>query len=240
MSAWQDVLSEIKETKAELSKFGDVWYRGQSDKDYHLIPSLHRYSNGIDKERELFNKFSRISNKIIDRKDSDWETLFDMQHYYIPTRLLDWTEVLGVAVYFALMGNPKSPCVWMLSPIRLNELSIKKSTIKRCDDKGLDYKKLFWDKEPVPCEFPFSIEPPLLNDRIYAQRGMFTVHGDKPHGIDEIYPDECGEFVRQILIPEDAISEANEYLEFADLNEFSLFPDVEGMAPFLKGITGLK
>ncbi|MBV8970101.1 MAG: FRG domain-containing protein [Verrucomicrobia bacterium] len=31
----------------------------------------------------------------------DWDILFAMQQYRTPTRLLDWTEGLGVALYFA-------------------------------------------------------------------------------------------------------------------------------------------
>ncbi len=33
--------------------------------------------------------------------NSSWETLAAMQHYGAPTRLLDWTDTLAVAVYFA-------------------------------------------------------------------------------------------------------------------------------------------
>lgn len=35
-------------------------------------------------------------------KNSEWETLIDMQNYGVPTRLLDWMSNLGIALYFAL------------------------------------------------------------------------------------------------------------------------------------------
>jgi len=37
---------------------------------------------------------------------NSWEALADMRHFGIPTRLLDWTEVLLIAVFFALNQSP--------------------------------------------------------------------------------------------------------------------------------------
>ena len=49
------------------------------------------------------------------------EWLFLAQHVGLPTRLLDWTEGLFVALYFALLE--KEPTIWMLDPIELNRRS---------------------------------------------------------------------------------------------------------------------
>lgn len=236
MKEWLGVLEEIKAAKEELLTHGDdVWFRGQQNVDWNLTPSLLRYSNGVSRERELFNKFDRHASVAVKPKESSWETLFDMQHYYIPTRLLDWTEVLGVALYFAMLVDTDSPCIWLLSPQLLNSKS-GKSEVRRCDEKDFDYKRIFWDKHPFAAPNPIAIEPPLRNDRINAQKGMFTIHGEDERGVDEIHPD-C---LRKVAIPKDAIEAAREYLEFADINEFSLFPDVTGLAPFLNRIAGLE
>lgn len=51
--------------------------------------------------------------------DEEWSTLFDMQHYEVPTRLLDWTTTLGVAIAFALMdrdGTDGAAAIYVLDP----------------------------------------------------------------------------------------------------------------------------
>ena len=45
------------------------------------------------------------------------------------TRLLDWTEDLSVAIFFALQGKVDQPCVWILNPFRLNLKSTSKAVI---------------------------------------------------------------------------------------------------------------
>lgn len=240
MSTWNEFTGGIKEARAALGNPSIVWYRGQRDKDWGLLPSLFRYLNGPEKELDLFERFARLSRNLLSDARSDWETLFDMQHYYVPTRLLDWSEALGVSTYFAIMAWNRyqddniEPCLWVLDPIKLNELSTQRPEIKRTDS-DFNYKKVYWEKKPTPTTYPIAIEPPNRNDRIRAQRGTFTIHGEEQQPLNEIFP-EC---VRRVVLPSAAIPEAWEFLEFANINPFSVFPDIEGLAPFVKEIVGL-
>ncbi len=240
MSTWNEFTEAIKDARTQLGNPEIVWYRGQRDKDWGLNPSLCRYTNGLAKERALFDRFARISRNLMNDSRSDWEVLFDMQHYYVPTRLLDWSEALGVSTYFAIMGWNRyrdeniEPCLWVLDPLKLNNFSTKRSEIKRTDS-NFDYKNVYWEKQPTPTMHPIAIEPPYRNERIRAQRGAFTIHGEDQRPLNEICPD-C---VKQVVLPPMAIPQAEEFLEFANINQFSVFPDIEGLAPFVKEIVGL-
>ena len=76
-----------------------LWFRGSGKHTYKLLPSLYRHrslrtTDDLERlERELMTRFRQRSIPFLTRPlVDDWDVLFFMQHYGIPTRLLDWTE----------------------------------------------------------------------------------------------------------------------------------------------------
>jgi hypothetical protein len=63
------------------------------------------------------------------------------------------------------------------------------------------------------------------NARLHAQRGYFTIHGNKNKPLDKLMPD-C---VRRVEIPPEAIPAGRALLEVAGVNDYSIFPDLEGL-----------
>ena len=165
----------------------------------------------------------------------DWETLFDMQHYGIPTRLLDWSENLGIAAFFASAFRSRHEvgsdiAIYMLNPIILNAYSGIKRLPFIPDDRDTDYKSIYWEKKPFAPVYPIAIEPIFANERMLAQRGVFTVHGDSTTPIQEL----CPKAVKRIVLTGNAIPELLEFLEIANINEFTVYPDLSGIADYVR------
>lgn len=140
-------------------------------------------------EKEVFDTFKRLSQKIVFSHKNEWELLIDMQHYYIPTRLLDWSENLGIAIYFAIYShtNNKDISLYVLNPLELNKYSKKQGIpIVPDDNMGLSYINNYIKKELFPPTYPIAIKSNFINERVMAQRGMFTVHGDDLTAIEKL------------------------------------------------------
>ena len=82
-----------------------VFYRGHSDCNYSLLPSIMRKRAWLQNENKMYydtiiecpTSFEKCSNHL--------DYLVEMQHYGLPTRLLDITRNPLVALYFACIGN---------------------------------------------------------------------------------------------------------------------------------------
>lgn len=101
-----------KYINTDMPMFGELLFRGHSDIKYLLLPTLARGKitpcditifNG---ERNLI-EMAKCKYPDIFRDDlKPVELLALLQHYGIPTRLLDVTENALVALYFACIGQP--------------------------------------------------------------------------------------------------------------------------------------
>ena len=188
-SPWVEFLANIRAAEQQLGSPSVVWYRGVCDQRFQLLPALLRRSNGLTKEKDLFNRYKNVATLVHQDRQSDWQYLFDMQHYRLPTRLLDWTEVLGIAVFFALLGTIDcDAAVYVLDPLSLNGNSSKDDLVSVYDDPTFDYKTVYWEHKPFPPVAPIAVQVPAQNSRIAAQRGKFTVHGTDKRPIEEQFP----------------------------------------------------
>jgi len=234
MSDWNEFLAEVKKAETELGNPKEIWYRGHSNKEWSLMPSLMRQADWEKKEKELFYEFKKTASRLFDKRTNDWEILFDMQHYWIPTRLLDWSTVMGVAVAFILHDDhdhSDDSAIFILNPEGLNRLSGRDEIINVPEDKSYEYQSIYWDHRPVRIEKPLSIRPGMITDRIQAQKGVFTVHGTPENGFET---EEVSGCVKKVILPSGAKVEALGFLKWANLDEYTIYPDIVGMARHIK------
>ena len=88
----------VKVNKADGT---ETFYRGHADKDWVLLPSIFRTPNGIANEHLLFRDMVAHEPQSFLECHSALDYLVQMQHYGLPTRLLDVTTNPLVALYFA-------------------------------------------------------------------------------------------------------------------------------------------
>ena len=231
-SNWLAFMTNIMEAKKEISDDGPIWFRGQNNANHSLLPHLLRFENGLKKEQYLFSSFRKFADRILQRRESEWETLFEMQHYGVPTRLLDWSETFGIALFFAAFHSKPTydAAIYMLNPQTLNKASQIQEVYKiPWDEEKYPYSKFYWNVHVSPIA-PIAIEPIFINSRMLAQRGVFTVYYNSIEPIEKRFP----EAIRKVILPGTLIPAALEFLDLSNINEYSVFPDLGGVANFLK------
>lgn len=251
MSNWDDFAAFVRSVDDARQSLGirphqECFFRGHSDGSYKLLPSLFRQGVKTAKdywqlERRAFFEFRTRARQLYNADHSDWDVLFHMQHHGVPTRLLDWTSVFGVALYFALLRHDTHsdvrPCIWVLNPYALNHATwnyfrlFTPKYLARDEERNrsYDYSEILLDTWKIGWETPLAIYPQQHSDRMFAQSGWFTIHGTNLAPMEEIFSGR-GDILQKIEVPHSAISEARKFLNFAGIDHRQLFPDLDGLA----------
>ncbi len=219
---------------------GAAWFRGHADSKWPLLPSFLRTNPSIS-ENTLLSRFKQSAAMLADnRPQNSFDWTFLMQHYGVPTRLLDWSESPLVGLYFAVEGYEKHPAtdaaLWCLWPTRLN----KQANIM--DKSESDYIPSFDDDEMNGYSIEslrnsrFDLLPAATiatrnNPRIQAQLGTFTIHHNKKVAIEEIGSQD---HVIKYNIPNENRSDIFNDLKLLGVNKFSLFPELASVGAILK------
>ena len=227
-----------------------LWFRGVSHAKYRLIPSIYRSSVWkYDDEAATgaFEQFVRKAKPYVRGHQAltKWQWYFLMQHYGMPTRLLDWTEGSLIALYFAVR-NPQNvfiPSVYVINPFWFDEIAHRRQKdegfIFGVDECFLTNKEndilspYLCDRSGLP-NYPLFIEPPETDSRIVAQRSVFSIHGKKKNAFYEISANEEYPELFQLRISTKQSEYIKAELNSMGINEFTLFPDLEGLSKFIK------
>jgi hypothetical protein len=248
-TAWMKFREDVTRAREDLG-FGEgeeCFYRGQGDVAWELLPTLLRHCKRKsittpeairDLEASLYFEFRARAKDLHSQISTEWDILFSMRHHGLATRLLDWTGTLGVAIFFALRERNRSstPCVWLLNPYALNELSwevrdlVAPEYLIEDDYEFSDYLVDYSDESGFEWKEPVALYPLQRNARQHAQRGYFTIHGESQVPLERI---KSGKFTRKVPLPEEAWNEAEAFLEDAGIDEFLMFPDLDGLARHL-------
>ncbi|MDE6020403.1 MAG: FRG domain-containing protein, partial [Ruminococcus sp.] len=217
--AW-DVPSLIRNLEKATKEISDgiepIWFRGHGSYKYRLLPSLYRmkdekmyFYKGIslrDIMEPLFKSFKVRAfgaKEIFEGGDnSRIGILVSMQHYSVPTNILDWTPSAFTAIYFAVENYmaisekekrerkeaEEDAEVWLLNPIRLNQARAFLTSRKMDSGTMWEYPipSVYENEEEYKEYIPFSTKKeslnvpvavyvPHINQRIKAQLGTFTM-----------------------------------------------------------------
>jgi hypothetical protein len=242
-------MTQIEEYEANVEV---AWYRGHSDASYKLRPKIARNGAGAFSfesvhavEADMANEFGIRSRPYLPAfSDDQLDNMFNMQHYGVPTRLLDWSSSPFVAAFFALMPrngvHDKDATIWMCDPIKWNAAFITPSSnqypiLDKVDPKsrntlddyiyGLEVHEYRSDQ--------LMILGSHNSERIRAQSGGFTIFGNDFTPLDEVAAANAkldDAVLRPITVKAKHRAAIFDSLVRKGITETFVYPDIEGLA----------
>jgi len=236
--AFNRLLEQVTRVCEEL---GDerLWWRGQPSVGLTLKPKIFRNQ---DFSLAEYNHIYRFNQQAPIRYAA-WPAkrchqLILMQHYGLPTRLLDWSQGLLIACYFAVNQDlhDKPASLWALNPYKLNEVNrpvdsnlligIFPDTSKEIQSM-VDLAFTPYDERTYNGHRVLSMSAPELDLRMLVQWSVFTIHASEK-AMEEL-PDQEN-YLREIIIPAEDRYPLRQAVKIIGYSRSRLFPDLQSLA----------
>lgn len=207
------------------------WFRGHVNSGWKLVPSAHRHHPILETQfaQQFRLRAPSLSPSCPTHEDTAaWLPL--MRHYGLPTRLLDWSESILVAAYFALSAAPTATesAIWVLSPGRLNAASLGNFVPFLTDHRVKPLvSAAFGANIGNLAELCLAVAAPRSDRRMAAQLGNYTIHGTREPLEQHAQSDT---FLYRVRIPAIATPTIRRELSLAGVRSSILFPDLESLA----------
>lgn len=266
-----EYLSIVSEIKADIKN--EVWFRGQSNASHYLLPSLFRekatigleYSGSTNyKYRKsdaiMKSDFSALEKFILEydkllkpsKKLNKVDYLYLMQHYDIPTRLLDFSRDELIALYFSLSKKVKSDITIeeeiddfyseggnLINDYTESGYSNNGSCIYlisphytnlKSNNNETVYDLSLTDFETLKrIDLPICIKTDFDDSRLVAQKGVFVFFGIMYNYYE--YYNILKQNIYKIFIPNSVRNEMFEELKSKyHITHSKVFPDMKGVS----------
>jgi len=171
-------------TNLKRDKNFEYFFRGHSDVSFNLNPGIYR-KNLVVHEDKFFKEIILRAPNDFTTDSTTIEKLVKMQHYGLPTRLLDITSNPLVALYFACEMNAKKQNGEVLV-FKIPKIDIKfydSDTVTILANISKRPINLAIDKLPLADEVMFNKSEPIA-------KLLHEVRDDKSHFLPIIDPDD--------------------------------------------------
>jgi hypothetical protein len=253
----QGLLSKVLEIGEPVRPDGFLWFRGLGCSKLSLLPKLLRDRKSaedvFDRERRLLTRFRQRSMAYwpTGYPQNDWEHLFAMQHYGMPTRLLDWSENLFVAAHFALTSpidhpptdeheGPCKPIIWCMDPVAwnrstpvLSEFGNAIQVLTTADDDLDAYRPDTSKRRP---KSPLAMFGAHNSARIVAQRGTFVIWGNDAQPMERFAEEQAATLWGLELNGDSAVLAGS--LRLIGFGETMVFPELPSLGTELTRSVG--
>lgn len=271
--------THVREVHGDLSSL--TFYRGHAEASWKLEPRLYREKLYLEEQNMIRDALHLLPGEFAGA--SEFRMLAKMQHYGLPTRLLDVTSNPLVALYFACLGHEdKDGTVFMFPNLptfreRGYMVPITMRFVFREGWKQMclqDFTRVTQHHYPIVpkneneamksimhvlCLSYVPVLAPHDNDRLQAQSGGFLLFGmdeesrvvsDNPGTRGKCYVDfrpaevssgigssietsRVPEGGLQLTVPASAKERLLRELDRIDMNEWRLFPGIEGALSYI-------
>lgn len=241
VSSIGELISHVTETVVGENQ--NYWYRGQHNAAWSLVPNIYRQHGDKESvaqyERHLAHTFrSRAGMRHGQTPGFEeiprWIAL--MQHYGLPTRLLDWSRSPLVACYFAVeryiyeeVAPDVDACVWMLDPYTLNDLQGLGEFTLTIDSGKCRHliNAAFYHDAEFDAEVIQAVMASETDVRMFVQQGAFTIHSTATP-LDHLPLN--GPVLQKIVIPAKSVRRLANDLAVCGFRKGDIYPDLQNLA----------